>query len=218
MGVETFIPGSHWTPERATEARRRMVVRYESPAFGETIAQLETGDRDSALDAAQKQLRAAADARLGARISKDDVLYRRGAAADVPRIVELMVLNDLPPMFIEEFLEGFCIAEAAGDVVGCGGAELYLGAAVLRSIAVDARARGLGVGRRIAELLIEDARRSGATDIYLFTEQAAPFWRHLGFVDVPFEAWKDGPREGWQYRFLDGHRGLFDVHTMWRRA
>jgi N-acetylglutamate synthase-like GNAT family acetyltransferase len=216
MVADAFIPGAYWTPARAGEAWRRMEAAYDSPAFQETIRQLESNETTTEAERAREDMRKAALRRpLAAPV---DVRYRRGAGDDVARITELMVVNDLPAMFIDEFLEGFCVAEAEGDVIGCGGAEMYDDSAVLRSIAVDERARGLGVGRRIAELLVDDARMSGAHDVYLFTEQAAPFWRHIGFVDVPFEEWKAAPRTCWQYRFLNEHRDLFDIHTMWRRV
>jgi N-acetylglutamate synthase-like GNAT family acetyltransferase len=89
---------------------------------------------------------------------------------------------------------------------------------VIRSVVVDPAARGQGIGVTIAERLIAAARIAGATDLYLFTEQAHPFWLRLGFADVTFEDWKAPARANWQYQFLSQNRTLVpDLHTMWRR-
>ncbi len=98
--------------------------------------------------------------------------------------MQLIASANLPPLFIEEFLPGFAVVEHEGEIVGCGGLELYGDSGVIRSIVTDEAARGLGLGRRISELLIDDARAFGATDLYLFTMDAWEFWKHLGFVDV----------------------------------
>jgi amino-acid N-acetyltransferase len=70
-------------------------------------------------------------------------------------MTELISAANLPAIFIEEFLDGFVAAEREGELVGCGGVETYGDCAVIRSVAVDGAARGLGIGRRIAEMLME---------------------------------------------------------------
>ncbi len=126
---------------------------------------------------------------------------------------------DLPPMFIDEFLDGFIVAERAGEIVSCGGLELYGSSAVIRSVVVAPDARGTGLGGRIASVLVDKARQAGATDAYLFTMDAWEFWKHLGFVDVAFEEWREEPRECWQYVFMSQNRDsemFATAHTMWR--
>jgi amino-acid N-acetyltransferase len=134
-------------------------------------------------------------------------------------MTELISAANLPAIFIEEFLDGFVAAEREGELVGCGGVETYGDCAVIRSVAVDGAARGLGIGRRIAEMLMEHARAAGATDLYLFTADARPFWQRFGFADVTYEEWKAPARACWQYQFLSQNREMIpEVHGMWRRA
>ncbi len=147
------------------------------------------------------------------------VVFRAARTDDIPRMVDLISAAELPAAFIAEFLGGFVVAERHGAVVACGGVEMYETCAVIRSVVVDPGARGEGIGLEIARRLIDAARAGGATDLYLFTAQAHPFWQRLGFIDVTFEEWKVPARENWQYKFLSQNRTLVpDIHTMWRPA
>lgn len=59
----------------------------------------------------------------------------------------------------------------------------------LAKMAVTGSYRGQGIGRRIAELLIEKARTIGAHEVELVSATllpaATPLYRKLGFVEVP---------------------------------
>lgn len=59
----------------------------------------------------------------------------------------------------------------------------------LAKMAVTGRYRGQGIGRRIAEHLIEMARRRGAREVELVSATilpaATPLYRKLGFIEVP---------------------------------
>ena len=104
-------------------------------------------------------------------------------------------------------------------LIGCGGNEHYGDTAVLRSVVVHERARGLGLGIEIGRLLIEDARASGASDLYLFTLDAYEFWKRLGFADLELSKWHQDTREQWQYHWVSTYpQAAADVHAMWRAA
>lgn len=151
--------------------------------------------------------------------STEQVAFRIARADDIPRMAELMAAAHLPPLFIEEHLDGFVAADRAGELIACGGIEMYEDCAVIRSVVVDESGRGLGLGGRLAEMLMANARAAGAADLYLFTAEALPFWQHYGFAEVTFEEWKNAPRASWQYQFLSQNRDVVpDVHTMWRKA
>lgn len=155
------------------------------------------------------------------RLRADEITLRRARPEDVPALAAMIERADLPPMFIEEFLGCFVVAERVGEIVGCGGVETYGECAVIRSVVVEPEAQGLGLGRRLAEALMEKARAAGATDLYLFTADAWAFWQRLGFVDVTFEEWREEPRECWQYVVVSQNRELemfAGIHTMWRKA
>ncbi len=145
--------------------------------------------------------------------------FRQARIDDVPRMVELIAGAHLPPLFIEEYLDGFIAAEQDGRLIACGGIEMYGDCGVIRSVVVDEAARGLGLGGKIAELLMANGRQAGATDFYLFTGDALPFWVAYEFVEVTFADWRAEPRVSWQYQFVSqNHELIPDVHTMWRKA
>ncbi len=221
MGAE-FIPGEYWTRERAADAVRRMSERMASPdmqALMQAIADGAAEGGDPAAVAASLAATAPAISALPAPVRAEACVYRRGRSGDEPRFAQLIIAGELPPMFIEEFVEGFVAAEHDGAVIGCGGLEVYGDCGVIRSVVVEERARELRIGERIAALLMDDARAAGITSLYLFTMHARPFWRRLGFVDTPLDAWKGPPRVSWQYQFISRHpEAAGDVSSMWRAA
>ena len=134
-------------------------------------------------------------------------------------MVELIASANLPPLFVEEYLDGFIAAHRDGAVIACGGVEMYGDCAVVRSVVVDEAGRGLGLGGRLAEMLMSNARDAGATDLYLFTAEALPFWQRYDFVEITLDDWKHPARACWQYQFISQNRELVpEVHTMWRKA
>lgn len=146
---------------------------------------------------------------------------RRAQEEDIPRIVQLIVSANLPPLFVPEYLGGFVVAEQDGDVVACGGLEMYASCGVIRSVVVDERLRGTGVGKRLWQLLEADARNTAATDLYLFTGDAHDFWQRLGFEDKALDDWKPEAQINWQYQFISQNGDLFGddlPSSMWRAA
>jgi amino-acid N-acetyltransferase len=217
MGAE-FVPGEWWTAERAEDAVKRVAAAMASPQMQAIMQAIAEAGDDPAAAAAQM----AAQAPPIRKIAPVDPLactFRRGRAGDEPRFAELIIAGELPPMFISEWVEGFVAVEHAGEVIACGGLEVYDACGVLRSIVVDESARNMRIGERMAELLMEDARAAGATDLYLFTMHAAPFWRRLGYIDLPLDQWKQPARASWQYEFIAQHpEAAGDVLRMWRPA
>ena len=218
---DLFTPGEYWTPARARDAVARMRAINESPemqAMMDTIA----GSMDDGADpaAVAASMSGVAAPKKDGRIDPGACIYRRGRAGDVPALAQLIAAGELPPLFIEEFVEGFVVVEHEGEIVGCGGLEVYDDASgVIRSVVVDERVRGMRIGEKVARLLTEDALAAGIEDLYLFTMHAHPFWQRLGYVDVSLDAWKQAPRVCWQYQFLSRYpEASRDVFVMWRRV
>jgi amino-acid N-acetyltransferase len=76
----------------------------------------------------------------------------------------------------------FYALEENGKALGYGGFEAHGGAALLRSITILAEKRGLGLGRRLVEEILERAASMGQRDIYLLTTTAPDFFERLGFT------------------------------------
>jgi N-acetylglutamate synthase-like GNAT family acetyltransferase len=75
----------------------------------------------------------------------------------------------------------FAFEDDSGWRVGVGGLELYGAAAILRSFLTMSCHRGEGLGARMLEDLLREARRSGVQDVFLFTHAAAGFFEKQGF-------------------------------------
>lgn len=216
---ERFVPGSYWTPQRARDAREqaRTIAESMRPLM-QAIADASSSDGDPASMAAALSGVDQAPKRT-LNFSRDACLFRRGTAGDIGALQRLIVDGHLPPFYVEPFIEGFLVVECDGEIIGCGGNEHYDEFAVLRSVVVDERVRGTGLGAEIARLLIEDARASGATDLYLLTMEAHHFWLRLGFADVPFDDWPKALHEQWQYAFCVSYpEAAREVHGMWMPA
>lgn len=54
--------------------------------------------------------------------------------------------------------------------------------ALIRSVAVRADVRGSGMGGRLAEFALDQARLGGARRAWLFSRRSGPFWQRLGFA------------------------------------
>ncbi len=73
---------------------------------------------------------------------------------------------------------------ADGQVQGSTGYEVSDSGddVLIRSVAVDPGLRGNGLGLRLAQFALDEARRSGAQRAWLFSRRSGPFWQQLGFL------------------------------------
>lgn len=97
---------------------------------------------------------------------------------------------------LREQIDTFVVAELEGDIVGCG-ALTRLGADLveIRSLGLKPEHKGQGIGKKIVELLIEQARAQGIPKIMALTYEVAFFERN-GFTVVnkeifPEKVWRD---------------------------
>jgi arsenate reductase len=72
--------------------------------------------------------------------------------------------------------------EHDGCLLGTAATERCGDVALLRSVAVHAPVRGLGLGRALVERALADARAGGAREAWLLTETAKPFFACLGWT------------------------------------
>jgi amino-acid N-acetyltransferase len=90
-----------------------------------------------------------------------------------------------------EDVQEFVIAEVDGEPVGCGALHvLWADLAEVRTLAVEPRARGTGVGHALIEALIERARAVGVDRVFCLTFEVEFFAAHgfAAFEAVPVEA------------------------------
>jgi amino-acid N-acetyltransferase len=137
----------------------------------------------------------------------DSFVIRPAQLSDVPAM--LHVINDyasqavmLPRTELElcEHMRDFMVAvdtSIEGDpLVACGALQFYTQhIAEVRSLAVVPERARSGLGKRITEELLEEARRHGVDVVFAFT-YVPGFFGKLGFKPVdrgalPLKAWKD---------------------------
>jgi len=125
--------------------------------------------------------------------NRTGILVRKARLRDAEQIAHL--INHfaaqglmLPKNILEvyEHIREYVVAEdETGQVVGCGALRLmWHDLGEIRSLAVAETAQGRGVGRRIVELLLEEARELGLACVFALTYQV-PFFEKLGFRVVP---------------------------------
>ena len=108
-------------------------------------------------------------------------------SGDLPAILSLLERGGLPAAGLDQHLEAAVVAREGTRVLGCAAIELYGQAGLLRSVAVDPAARGLGLGIRLTEAALALARGRGVRTVYLLTETAAQFFPRFGFRPIPRE-------------------------------
>ena len=97
--------------------------------------------------------------------------------------------------------------DTAGQAIGCVGLrQLGLnGCCEMKRLYVDPKGRGLGLGKALAEAVIEEAKRLGYRAMRLDTltsmQSARALYKKLGFVEV--SPYYDTPIEGTSFLELD---------------
>lgn len=213
---QRFVPGEYWTPARKDASFAAMVATRDTPEMqGVMRAIAEMAEQTDPAAAAASVAGSLTPLPALMKVSRDRCVFRRGQPADSDQLAALVVAGELPPFFLEPYIEGFLVIEHDGRLVGAGGLEFYGDDAIIRSVVTDPGVRGLGLGRDIARMLEDDAEASGARDVYLFTLHAWEFWKRLGYADLPLDRWPAIVRENWQYQFVAGYPAASrDVHPM----
>jgi ribosomal-protein-alanine acetyltransferase len=115
---------------------------------------------------------------------------------DIGRLVELERVAFGTEAWTPEMVAGelagphrrYFVVEAGGRVVGYAGVFLGLDVAEVMTIAVEPAARGLGLGRRLMETLLDQARRGGLKQVVLeVAVDSAPaigLYESLGFAQI----------------------------------
>ena len=82
-------------------------------------------------------------------------------------------------------LSGFVVATDDTGLLGVAGIERAGSAGLLRSVAVEARARGRGLGAELVREAERAAAEAGAEALYLLTTTAPDFFAELGYERIP---------------------------------
>lgn len=112
------------------------------------------------------------------------LMTRPAASKDWPAIERMLLAAGLPLDGARDHLAHFVVGESGGNLMCAGGLEWYGDIALLRSVVVDAQARGAGWGKQLLARLTEQASALGVTKLYLLTTTAASYFSSLGFRAV----------------------------------
>ena len=131
------------------------------------------------------------------------MVVRRAVIGDVTGILEVIqpyVDDDtvlaVPVYELYERIRDFYVTEEDGVITGCGSLMImWHDLAEVRSLVVRRGHQGVGIGRKIVEALIQEARTLGIASVFALTYQTTFFLR-IGFQVVPKErlphkVWKD---------------------------
>src|SRR3954451_16448615 len=130
-------------------------------------------------------------------------MIRPATIYDVPRIQAIinshaelgkMLFKSLAQLY--EDLRDFAVFEEDGKVLGCVAMTIiWADLAEVRSLAVDDSARGRGIGKRLVQWTVDEARRLHIRKLMSLTYEQA-FFAKLGFEVVnkdtlPLKVWSD---------------------------
>jgi amino-acid N-acetyltransferase len=121
-------------------------------------------------------------------------MIRPATVHDVPRVSEIinshaefgrMLFKSYAQLY--ESLRDFAVYEEDGRILGCCAlAVIWADLAEVRSLAVEESSRGRGIGRKLVEWSIDEARRLQIRRLMSLTYEQA-FFEKLGFQVVPKE-------------------------------
>ncbi|WP_328363938.1 amino-acid N-acetyltransferase [Mycobacterium sp. NBC_00419] len=118
------------------------------------------------------------------------VVVRRARTSDVPDIKRLVdtyagkILLEKNLVTLYEAVQEFWVAELGGEVVGCGALHvLWADLGEVRTVAVDPKVKGTGVGHAIVLRLLEVARELELQRLFVLTFETEFFGRH-GFSEI----------------------------------
>ncbi len=111
---------------------------------------------------------------------------RKARPADAPAIHALIALYAVEGLLlpreeseIRAHIGRFLVVEEERELAGCVALETYgAGLAEIRSLAVGPEFRGYGLGARLVEFALAEARRRGITRVFAVTQSPEFFLRH----------------------------------------
>jgi amino-acid N-acetyltransferase len=138
---------------------------------------------------------------MSRRMDQSRVIELRTARdSDLPTVLDLLGRAKLPVAGVADSPEHFLVAESGEQIVGVVGLELYGESALLRSVAVEERWRGTGVGQVLIERALDIARERGIEDVFLLTTTAEHYFPRFGFTCCQRDSVSPGVKASVEFR------------------
>jgi amino-acid N-acetyltransferase len=126
----------------------------------------------------------------GAGGQAEQPIVRRARTSDVPAIKRLVdtysgkILLEKNLVTLYEAVQEFWVAEQDGEIIGCGALHvLWSDLGEVRTVAVDPKVKGQGVGHAIVVRLLDVARDLQLQRLFVLTFETEFFGRH-GFTEI----------------------------------
>jgi amino-acid N-acetyltransferase len=100
---------------------------------------------------------------------------------DLGEVFSLLQSLSLPTEGIEDHLNNFYLIKDKDKIIGTGGIEIYDEAGLIRSIAVNPKYQKKGLGRKIIEYLLKNAKKKGVKELFLLTDTVPKLYEKFGF-------------------------------------
>ena len=117
-------------------------------------------------------------------VEPPEIVIAAASPGDLDAIKTLLVDAGLPTAGVDDHWRTFIVARENGRIVGCGGAEAYQVAALIRSVAVAPEYRSKGLGRRLVRQLLDRLASHGLREFYLLTLTAEAYFVRRGFRTI----------------------------------
>ena len=130
----------------------------------------------------------------------DTVSIERAGVDDFLQVVELLRRSELPIDGLSDHVRTAFVARRDGRIVGSAALEVYDDGALLRSVAVDADARGRGLGQRLTAAALELAGALDLPAVFLLTTTADGFFPRFGFRQVSRDDVPPGVKQSVEFR------------------
>jgi len=128
-----------------------------------------------------------------------EVTIGPAAKSEAPAIEALLAEAGLPTD-VEPHLGDFLVARHCGKVIGCTGMEVQGLDALFRSLVVRPDYRQAGIGQRLYDALVENARGKGVQKAYLLTTTIVSLAESWGFQRLARDEVPEAIRDTAQFR------------------
>ena len=130
-------------------------------------------------------------------------MIEKAGIADPPRIVEIVriwaeqeAMLPRPLNSVYECLRDFYVWREDGNILGCAALHIcWQGLAEIRSVAIDPVAKATGIGTKLAQACLDEARAFGVPRVFILT-YVPEFFARFGFEicdkdTLPHKVWAD---------------------------
>jgi len=131
------------------------------------------------------------------------MIVRKARLTDVEEMHQLVnnyadkgMMLSRPRSMLYEYIRDFAVAEENGGILGVGALHIMWGdLAEIRALAVKEGYAKQGIGRKIVEFALEEAKSLGIPKIFTLTYQPG-FFKKIGFSEVskenmPQKVWRE---------------------------